>query len=234
MLFTKFSKPCQVKNWDLVKDSFKTDLSKETKTRCIEYNSLFVGQPLVMGNKKIEKNTGIFSIFNRITCLNCKDCVCSCYANKDLRYPTVYDRRLLYTNMAYTNTSYLESLLNKQIAKASKKGMEFVRIHESGDFFSQAYVDMWTRVLKNNPSVKGYFYTKVDNVFNFQDLCKYANMVHSILPDGSINYGSKEYVIEKAKKYGFPICPFNAKDDKTKCGNCTICMYSKHVLFYQH
>lgn len=234
MVFTKFSKPCEVRNWDLVSNSLKTDLTKMTKARSIEFNGLFIGSPLVRGNSKIDKNTGIFSIFNGITCLNCKDCAGSCYANKDLRYSSVYDRRLIYTNMAYCNTSYLETLLNEQIERESKKGMEFIRIHESGDFFNQNYIDMWARVLENNKNVKGYFYTKVEHVFNFNELCKNANMVNSILPDGSINYGSQEYVEEKAKKFDFPICPFNAKDDKTKCGKCTICMHCKNVLFYQH
>lgn len=36
----------------------------------------------------------------------------------------------------------------------------YFRLHESGDFFCTAYVDMWLRIMANHPDVRFYTYTK--------------------------------------------------------------------------
>jgi hypothetical protein len=41
-----------------------------------------------------------------------------------------------------------------------RKGIKLVRIHASGDFFSQTYFDAWLEVAKLNPQLIFYAYTK--------------------------------------------------------------------------
>lgn len=51
-------------------------------------------------------------------------------------------------------------LLNLSLQNARKKNTKLVRIHESGDFFSGAYLDAWIEVAKLNPDLKFYCYSK--------------------------------------------------------------------------
>ena len=46
------------------------------------------------------------------------------------------------------------------IQKSLPKKAAIVRVHVSGDFFSQAYFDAWLLVARANPTVKFYAYTK--------------------------------------------------------------------------
>jgi len=53
-------------------------------------------------------------------------------------------------------------LLEQSIAFAqpSRKPYDLVRIHESGDFWTQVYFDAWLEVARNNSHMKFYAYTK--------------------------------------------------------------------------
>lgn len=58
----------------------------------------------------------------------------------------------------------------------------------------------------------------------------------SVLPDGGINFGSEEYVKEKARKFNAVICPYGTPaGDGVRCGvDCTLCLREQYVLFYKH
>ena len=234
-VFSKFDKLPKFKNENLVASAFLNGISKQHSQNTPVYVAgAFVGKPLSRGNAKVHKNTGIFSLFAGSTCLNCKDCINSCYACREQRYNNVYNKRLAYTHLAATNLDFLALLLDAQIRYEKNHGMDFVRIHESGDFFSQDYIDMWTDIAEIHKDVRFYYFTKVDNIFDFSNLkLKNVNRVNSILPDGSINYGAKEYIIEKAKKFNIPICPFK-KELNNGCGKCTLCAFNSHVLIEEH
>ena len=93
---------------------------------------------------------------------------------------------------------------------------------------------MWTDIAEIHKDVRFYYFTKVDNIFDFSNLkLKNVNRVNSVLPDGSINYGSKEYILEKAKKFNIPICPFK-KELNNGCGKCTLCAFNSHILIEEH
>jgi hypothetical protein len=51
-------------------------------------------------------------------------------------------------------------LLNTSLQNSRTKKSELVRIHESGDFFSGAYLDAWVAVARLNPDLKFYCYSK--------------------------------------------------------------------------
>jgi hypothetical protein len=48
--------------------------------------------------------------------------------------------------------------MDEEISK--KRGLKAVRIHGSGDFYSQEYLDKWISIAKINPSIRFYCYTK--------------------------------------------------------------------------
>ena len=66
-----------------------------------------------------------------------------CYAGNAERFPAVRDHR--WKNFEYVKAGKFPVI--PQEAKA-------VRIHASGDFFSQQYFDMWLLVAKENPEVE--------------------------------------------------------------------------------
>jgi hypothetical protein len=72
-----------------------------------------------------------------------------CYAASAERFPAV--RKLRWDNYEYTLNG------NKPVLP---KKCSAVRIHMAGDFYNQAYFDMWLEVAKENPLVEFWAYTK--------------------------------------------------------------------------
>ena len=82
----------------------------------------------------------------------------------------------------------IQQELNKK-----RKLPRYFRIHSSGDFYSQAYIDKWEQITKNNPSVIFYAYTKQKRKFNFDGLAALPNFVLiDSLQYRRVNYGKKE------------------------------------------
>lgn len=56
----------------------------------------------------------------------------------------------------------------------------YVRLHVTGDFFSQEYLEMWARVCEKYPSVKFYAYTKSHHLdFNNLDVLDNVRIIRS-------------------------------------------------------
>lgn len=75
-----------------------------------------------------------------------------CYAAAAERFPGVRDHR--WKNFDYVSKG------NKVIVPHQAR---HIRIHASGDFFSQAYFDMWLEVCRDNPDKEFWAYTKSVN-----------------------------------------------------------------------
>lgn len=120
-----------------------------------------------------------------------------------------------------------------------KKPIEAVRINESGDFYSQDFIDKWEQIAKQNPSTKFYAFTKRKREFNFSKLEQTSNVsIIDSLKHGGLNYGAEEEVKQLAKQHGTIVCPatLNKSD---KCGiTCNYCFtkeaQDKGVYFVQH
>ena len=208
---------------------------------------------LSYGNRKLSKNVAIFNLMPVATCPICKDCKDTCYALKAIRaYPTCFDKRMMLTWLALNDLPLLKSLICKELDKIvngkAHRSVKFVRIHESGDFFSQAYINIWTEIIALYPSLRFYFYTKTDSLFDFSEMFslnnqkneRIVNMVKSILPNGMINFGDIKYLNYILQIFpSFHVCPYGFCDRNGNkiiphCGKCTICMENEFVLFLDH
>jgi hypothetical protein len=89
---------------------------------------------------KVDKETGKFEN---------KSNAYRCYAASPERFPAVRNHR-------WANYEYVLKL-NKPVLP---KDCKAVRIHAAGDFFNQAYFDMWIEIAKENPDVEFWAYTK--------------------------------------------------------------------------
>ena len=72
-----------------------------------------------------------------------------CYSAMQERFPAVRNHR--WQNFDYLRSGGIPIVPEKAVA---------VRIHMSGDFYSQEYFDMWLQVCRDNPKVEFWAYTK--------------------------------------------------------------------------
>jgi len=184
---------------------------------------------LSKGNKKISKQVQIFNIPAVKTCLNCKLCAGTCYARKSEKlYPNVLPFR--NRNLKLTRSP---NFVNAMIKEIKPNGI--VRIHESGDFYNQSYINKWYEIARNRPDVRFYAYTKVLGLLDFSKLTSLpnVNILNSILPDNTINFGTLEGMSKKSNEFNIPIC----KDGQIgiKCmDTCKVCLTAKAVIFIKH
>jgi len=72
-----------------------------------------------------------------------------CYASSAERFPGVRNHR-------HNNFDFVKNGGTPTIPKDCKA----IRIHSSGDFFNQAYFDMWIKLAEENPNIEMWAYTK--------------------------------------------------------------------------
>lgn len=92
-----------------------------------------------------------------ITCPGALSCIKGCYARNGLYLmPSVkhaQEKRLELTR----DTELFVAVIDTEIRKRKVK---VLRIHDSGDFYSAEYRDAWFQVMRYNPTVRFYAYTK--------------------------------------------------------------------------
>ena len=212
------------------------DYTNPSNLRTYNFEGYYIdSNRLVKGNMKLY-NILIFDMPAVETCLNCEDCKDKCYALKASRlYPFVSIFRK--TNLALFNTRRLE-LKRLIIEQLETTKIDTIRIHSSGDFFSQEYISFWKDIIKLFPNKKFYCYTKVRNIFDFSELDCLTNMniIDSVINDIHLNFGSIGYCETLKEKYNSFICPATKnKDTKVRCGlNCSYCVTEKNVCFVEH
>lgn len=100
--------------------------------------------------------TAYKSMSGKLICPFAKDCVKFCYAQKGA-YSWSNVKPAFEKRYELTKTNNFINLMNSEI---KKKKADFVRIHDSGDFYSKAYIQKWFTIANDNPNVKFYAYTK--------------------------------------------------------------------------
>ena len=213
----------------------RIDYSKPSKVRSLLFDNHYISSNrLSNGNSKLYSIL-IFNLPAVKTCLNCSDCKTTCYARKSERmYIDTRISRDTNLRLFLTNKELLRELV---ILQLSNNKENTVRIHESGDFFSQEYIEFWCEIIKSFPLKKFYAYTKVRSILNFDYIESLSNfnLIESFI-DSKLNYGSIEYCNDLHTKYGTFICPATKGSDiKFRCGlNCNYCVTKNNVCFVIH
>jgi len=93
----------------------------------------------------------------KITCPFADSCVKYCYAQKGnyTRFPKIQE--LMEEKYKISKTAEFIPLMNEEI---KKKKATHIRIHDSGDFYSIAYLNKWISIANDNKEVIFYAYTK--------------------------------------------------------------------------
>lgn len=179
------------------------------------------------GNRKLH-NTFMFNI--PATKEICGRICPGCYAEREQnRFPVILKARLERYEASLL-PSFVETV-NKEISR-TKKPFQFFRIHASGEFYSQEYINKWVQIAKANPTKIFYAYTKRLKDFDFSALKSLQNtVIIDSLHHGTLNYGKQDQAPEQAF-----VCPYHIG---AICGQtCTYCMTKQAettgVYFIKH
>lgn len=144
--------------------------------------------------------------------------------------------------VAFMNTVFmrfhLDWLERALCAQIEAEHLSQVRIHATGDFETDAYAQMWARIVARFPDVKFWTYTKETDKESLFDELPNGNIVKSVLPTGGYNYGKCGYVMaqyEQLRRDGVDvgICACGTPHEK-HCQDCRTCQTHEVVLFLQH
>ena len=188
---------------------------------------------LLTQNTKI-KETGIFvnkKVFNfsipayksatgRITCPFADKCIKFCYAQKGnyKRFPSV--RNGMEKKYQLTKQNNFIDLMNEEI---KRKKPDFIRVHDSGDYYSPKYLNKWLTIAKDNPNVKFYSYTNsikfvkdlksIPNNFDFifSDSGKQVNLINKSIDRHTKIFNNVKDLIKEGYKNASKIDLFATK-----------------------
>jgi len=136
---------------------------------------------LLTQNQKLKKTSKALNlrVFNfgipayksasgKLTCPMANECVKFCYAKKGAyiwsNVQPAFEKRY---QLSKTN-----EFIDAMNAEILKKNPDYVRVHDSGDYYSPKYLAKWIQIAKDNPNVRFYSYT------NMVDM-----MIKTSLPD---------------------------------------------------
>jgi len=189
---------------------------------------------LSYGNRKLPTTMGIFNLPAVKTCPgSTPECRKWCYARKAERmYPQVLPFREKNFKI-----SLLDAFENNIITELSKKRkVNTVRVHESGDFYNQAYLDKWIEIAKKTPNIMFYAYTKV----HWLDFSKRPDNFIVLLSDDNKEFKNKWHLFDGVASVSEKHVD-SVKDGHVCPGSCKTCSYCysnkkvfKHVVFNKH
>jgi len=176
---------------------------------------------LLTQNSKLKKTSLHFNerVFNfsipayksktgKTVCPFASDCVKYCYAQKGnyTRFPKIGE--LMEQRYEISKTISFVPLM---IAEIKKKKATYIRIHDSGDFYSPKYLNKWLEIAKACKDVKFYAYTKSHNFFrskielpnNFDIIFSEGSKLDSKLDKANERHASIFNSLDELKKAGY-------------------------------
>jgi hypothetical protein len=187
------------------------------------------------GNAKLSKGTLIWNLPAGKTCpgaLLCKSFVVlnngkrkiqdtkqtqfRCFAaSSEVQYDNVFLNRSenLQQVVDLLRNGNAAQELHNAVQNARKRNTKRVRIHESGDFFSAAYLQTWVMVAMHNPDLDFYCYSKSLNLFmgldlpeNFYLTASYGGKFDHLIDEGFFpRYAKVVNSLEEAEALGLPV-----------------------------
>ena len=184
-------------------------------------------------NKKLVPNSETaFIIWNlpaKITCPFATEmCKAACYAVKaETAYPDVLPARMRNLEEA-RKPEFADNMTATimSIARGTKKPRIVVRIHESGDFFNQAYADAWLTVMnrcKVDKRITFIAYTKSFKFFDGKKLPRNFSLRASVWADTAPE--QLDYISRNSWNIYTAVDEFRAGDTFTRCRckDCATC-----------
>ena len=106
------------------------------------------------------------SASGKLTCPFADECVKFCYAKKGAyiwsNVQPAFEKRYQLTKT--------DEFIPAMIDEIVRKRPDYIRVHDSGDYYSPAYLEKWLRIARTFPEVKFYSYTNCVNMLKNIDL----------------------------------------------------------------
>jgi hypothetical protein len=165
--------------------------------------------------KKTSKELGL-RVFNfgipayksasgKLTCPMADSCVKFCYAKKGAyiwsNVKPAFEKRY--------QLSKTDKFVDAMNAEIRKKKPDYVRVHDSGDYYSRAYLKKWIDIANSNPNVRFYSYT---NMIDMMLKTSLPNNYDIIFSDS----GKQKHLIDERKHRHTKI--FKSNDDLNSAG----------------
>jgi hypothetical protein len=141
---------------------------------------------LVKTAKKFDVKINNFSIpagndkkSGKITCPFAGKCIKLCYAKKGAYRWGNVERALTRRYEASKEETFVE-LISNELNKVRKNKQLYIRIHDSGDFYSPVYFAKWLEIARLNPTVRFYAYTKSHSFIRGIELPENFDLIFSL------------------------------------------------------
>lgn len=156
--------------------------------------------------QKMDRYTLNFGMTAKLSCPMADTCLDLCYADKGtFAFPVVKAAYLHRFNVSKQD-NFSELILTE--LKRSRK-VEQVRIHDSGDFYSDQYLGKWLKIIQNRPDLHFYAYTKCVKRLKSIQLPKNFTVIYSL-------GGKEDNLVDCTKDRHSKI--FNSLDDLISAG----------------
>lgn len=173
---------------------------------------------LLTQNTKLKKTSKALSlrVFNfgipayksasgKLTCPMADECVKFCYAKKGAyvwsNVQPAFEKR-------YQLSKTVE-FIDAMNAEIKKKRPDYVRVHDSGDYYSRSYLAKWITIAKDNPEVRFYSYTNMVDMMQKTDLPSNYDIIFS-------DSGKQKDLIDKSRDRHTQI--FSSKEELSTAG----------------
>jgi|TARA_B110000908_G_scaffold81783_1_gene97993 hypothetical protein len=173
---------------------------------------------LLTQNGKLKKTSKALSlrVFNfgipayksasgKLTCPMADECVKFCYAKKGAyvwsNVQPAFEKR-------YQLSKTLE-FIDAMNAEIKKKRPDYVRVHDSGDYYSRSYLAKWITIAKDNPGIRFYSYTNMVDMMQKADLPSNYDIIFS-------DSGKQRDLIDKSRDRHTQI--FKSKEELNDAG----------------
>jgi hypothetical protein len=189
---------------------------------------------LSRGNSKIEKAL-IWNLPAGITCPGATElCKQVCYANDSaVRFPNVVPGSRAHHLELAKSPDFLKNMSQK----LKNARLPRMRIHESGDFFNQKYLDTWTELIGQDSNRTFWAYTK-SHKLDFTEALKLKNLHLRYSVDCTTKFYPKQDLphaaVSEVRK-DFFVCPSTqAKGHTVKCmKDCLYCTDNRKPLTFR-
>jgi len=128
------------------------------------------------------------SASGKLTCPMADECVKFCYAKKGAyiwsNVQPAFEKRY--------QLSKTDDFITAVDAEIKRKKPDYIRVHDSGDYYSRKYLDKWIQIAKNNPTVRFYSYTNMVDMLMKAELPENYDVIFS-------NSGKQKHLIDERK-----------------------------------
>jgi len=194
---------------------------------------------LTCGNRKLGEKIYNFNL-PRSSCLHkTSDCEKYCYAKRNF-WNCQGVINSMGRNFDLTKTKNFVKVISAQISYLKvKDDIEFIRIHSSGDFYSQEYWDNWNEIATQHPDIGFLAYTRnyeidcskrVDNFKMYYSIDKSTTKLNSTIK-------LTAHIVDDVpvKKHMMKMPETNSFMCDSKCKQCKFCYSSNlNVTFVRH